>query len=96
MRERCGERLSEVPFNLRASMSSYDLAIKRNKIALDSILNISGKSVICDSSKDVNVLMYFWKINNLKFELFILYVMEELLCMLIDANMEVGGQVYII
>ena len=34
MRERCGERLSEVPFNLRASMSSYDLAIKRNKIAL--------------------------------------------------------------
>lgn len=56
MRERCGERLSEVPFNIRASMNSLDLALQRNKIALESILNISGKSFICDSSKDAKRL----------------------------------------
>ena len=52
MRERYNERLTEVPFNLRKSTLSHDLALKRNKVALDSILHISGKSIICDSSKD--------------------------------------------
>ena len=52
MRERFSERLTEVPFNLRQSLPYYDLAIQRNKVALESILNISGKSIICDSSKD--------------------------------------------
>ena len=52
MREKYNERLTEVPFNLRKSSSTNHQALKRNKIALDSILNISGKSIICDSSKD--------------------------------------------
>lgn len=75
MRERCGERLSEVPFNLRASMSSYDLAIKRNKIALDSILNISGKSVICDSSKDVKRLDVL--LENKQFKVRVIYLVRD-------------------
>ena len=46
------EKLSKVPFNLKKSTPSYDLAIKRNKVALDSILNVSKKKIICDASKN--------------------------------------------
>jgi len=56
MCERYDERLSKVPFNIRTSMQSLDLALRLNKIALESILNISGKSFICDSSKDTKRL----------------------------------------
>ena len=51
MYNKYSEKLSKVPFNLSKSIPSYDLAIERNKIALESILNISGKKIICDSIK---------------------------------------------
>jgi len=56
MHEQYSEKLSKVSFNLKKSTPSYDLAIKRNKAALDSILKISGKKIICDASKNYNRL----------------------------------------
>ena len=52
MHEQYSEKLSKVSFNLKKSTPSYDLAIKRNKVALDSILNVSKKKIICDASKN--------------------------------------------
>jgi hypothetical protein len=52
MNEKYSESLREVPFNLRPSLPSYYLALQRNRTACSCILNVSGKSIICDSSKD--------------------------------------------
>ena len=52
MNERYRESLREVPFNLRPSLPSYYLALQRNRTAFNCILNVAGKTIICDSSKD--------------------------------------------
>ena len=52
MQENYSESITEVPFNLRSKLPSYYLALQRNKTALKCILEISGKKIICDSSKD--------------------------------------------
>lgn len=47
-----GKKLDDVVFNLRASSpSNYD-DIKKNKAALESILRVSKKKIICDASKN--------------------------------------------
>ena len=48
--------LMEVPFDLKDGLSSDNLAIKRNKEALEAILEISGKKIISDASKNSNRL----------------------------------------
>lgn len=52
MYEKYGEKLSEVPFNLRLSLPNYEFAVQRNKAALESILDVSGKNIVCDNSKN--------------------------------------------
>ncbi len=51
-----GKKLDDVVFNLRASSpSNYD-DIKKNKAALESILRVSKKKIICDASKNAKRL----------------------------------------
>ena len=52
MYQNYGKKLSEVPFNLQIKMPLLNIAIERNKEALDSILKVSKKSIISDSSKN--------------------------------------------
>ena len=52
MQEKYNKSLTEVPFNLKASLPSYSLALQSNKEALEAILEISKKSIISDASKN--------------------------------------------
>ena len=56
MFKKYGSRLIEVPFNLKDVLSSDSLNIRRNKEALEAILEISGKQIISDASKNPNRL----------------------------------------
>lgn len=56
MRKKGGQELTEVSFKLRAGMPFYDAALQNNKAALDAILETSGKSIVCDSSKNAKRL----------------------------------------
>ncbi len=51
-----GEKLDEVAFNLSASSPSHKQDIKQNKAALESILSVSEKKIICDASKNAKRL----------------------------------------
>ena len=88
MNEKYSETLREVPFNLRPSLPSYYLALQRNRTACSCILNVSGKSIICDSSKDSKRLHVLFESKLLKLESFTLCVMVEQLYIHIDENME--------
>ena len=52
MQEKYNKSLTEVPFNLKASLPFYSLALQSNKEALEAILEISKKSIISDASKN--------------------------------------------
>ena len=52
MHEKHNKNLAEVPFNLKASLPFYNLALQSNKEALEAILEISKKSIISDASKN--------------------------------------------
>ena len=56
MYKKSGKGLKDVPFNLRRSLPNYDQAINLNKIALETILEISGKKIISDASKNAKRL----------------------------------------
>ena len=56
MKEKYGLPISAVPFDLNLSQNTKDIALHHNKLALETILDVSGKSIISDSSKNPNRL----------------------------------------
>jgi hypothetical protein len=54
MQDKHGIALSEIPFSLKAKVSKlpHNLFLQYNKFALEAILEIAGKSIVADASKN--------------------------------------------
>ncbi len=56
MKEKYGLPISAIPFDLNLAQTTKEIALHHNKLALKTILDISEKSIISDSSKNPNRL----------------------------------------
>ena len=52
MREKHSIELTDISFNLNAKKLSHDLSLQHNKAALEAVLEVAGKSIVADASKN--------------------------------------------
>ena len=75
MTKKYGYRITEVPFRLNSKLKNEDVASQCNKAALETILKISEKRIIADSSKNSKRLSAL--LGNPLFKVRVIYLVRD-------------------